>query len=112
LVTAGGVLTRFAVPPDELRHTAVGRTVAVEAAADRAGVPGAPGATGATATAWPAVVSRIAPEIDVPSQRVFVEARIALPAAGAGEAGSAPAPRLPLPSAGLAVWVRPRAGEI
>lgn len=106
LVTAGEVLTRFAVPPDELRHTAVGRTVAVEAAADRTGSAGAAG------VAWRAVVSRIAPEIDVPSQRVFVEARIALPAVGAGVAGSAPAPRLPLPSAGLAVWVRPRAGEI
>ncbi len=89
LVTAGELLTRFAVPPAELALTGVGRAVEVAVAADAAG-------------GWPAVVARVAPEIDMPSQRVFVEARIAAPA---GAPAGAP------PPAGLAVWVRPRGGE-
>lgn len=89
LVTAGELLARFAVPPDELRHTAVGSRVEVETAGTAAG-----------RAAWRAVVSRVAPEIDVPSQRVFVEARLLDPDA-ASPLGS--------PQAGQAVWVRPPA---
>jgi RND family efflux transporter MFP subunit len=69
LVTTEELLTRFAVPPAEVALTGLGETV--EVAID--------GATWSRAV--PAVVSRVAPEIDVPSQRVFLEARLLVPAA-------------------------------
>ena len=61
LVTPGELSIRFAVPPAELGRVRLGQTVEV---------------TNGDGAAWPAVVSRVAPEIDVPSQRVFVEARL------------------------------------
>jgi RND family efflux transporter MFP subunit len=84
LATTEELLARFAVPPGEAGGLAVGETVEVTAAGGR------------PPQVVPAVVSRIAPEVDVPSQRVFVEAR--LPASG------------PALQAGLEVEVRPGAG--
>ncbi len=63
LISSGGLLTRFAVPPEEALELAVGMPVRVEIETLRLAVDG--------------TVGHIAPEIDSASQMVFVEARLA-----------------------------------
>ncbi len=70
VVTGGDLLARFAVPSGEIETLAVDRPVAVVTS---------------DGSAHTAIVSHVAPELDLASQMVFVEARLG--AAGEAQAG-------------------------
>ena len=65
LISSGALLVRFAVPPEEIATLAVGSRVRVEVEVLR--------------RAFEAEVRQRAPEIDPPSQMIFVEAHLEAP---------------------------------
>jgi RND family efflux transporter MFP subunit len=64
LISAGDLLVRAAVPPEEARRLRVGQPVAVSLRTQALQIPGA--------------IERIAPEVDASSQMVLVEIHLAL----------------------------------
>jgi multidrug resistance efflux pump len=85
LISAGDLLVRAAVPPEEARRLKVGDPVAIDVRAQGFRLAG--------------TLQRIAPEVDAASQMVLIEVRLA-PAAGTES-------RL---QTGLVVDVRPQQG--
>ncbi len=92
LIGGGDLRLRFAAPPDAARALRVGCAILAEVAASAAPIP--------------AVIERIAPELDLPSQSIFVEATLDPAATDALQPGLAVRVRpstsaAPCPGAGI-----------